>query len=151
GREVGRHRPPHAPVVHDIPDRVYHGAAAVGFRAATGPGLPGRDRQQRRDQCPLDITGIGRVVTRPAATRAGACAHQRGRANWHQGSWFGGLVSSPPSLPGAPPAFHPPRHPHITNRPPPPPPGLETGTKDPRYGPGGTACLSPRIGSLAQG
>ena len=27
----------------------------------------------------------------------------------------------------------------------------QTRSKDPRYGPGGTACLSPRIGSLAQG
>jgi hypothetical protein len=74
-----------------------HGGNA--FRVPALSGLPGRDRQQRRDQQPFGIGGTGRIAA--AATRTGACASPRGRAHWHQGSWCNWLVSAPPSLPGA--------------------------------------------------
>src|SRR6266576_2747409 len=107
GREVGRQCPPHAPVVDDVPDRVHHNPAAVLLGPPARWGLAGRDRQQWGQQRPFGIGGVGRVAARAAATWAGACAHWYGRADWHQGSWCCGLVSSPPSLPGAPPACQP--------------------------------------------
>jgi hypothetical protein len=53
-----------------------------------GLGLAGRDWQQRREQRPLIITGIGGIAARAAATPAAACARRHGRAVWHQGSWW---------------------------------------------------------------
>lgn len=95
GREISGQRPPHAPVVDDIPDRIHHHPAAVLFRAPARRGLAGRNRQQRRDQRPLGISGIGGVEARAAATPTGACAGPRGRADSHQDSWCGWLVSHP--------------------------------------------------------
>src|SRR5215831_6356962 len=106
-REVSRQCPPHAPVVDDMPDRVHHDPAAMLLRAPARWGLAGRNRQQRGDQRPFTIGGIGGIEARAAATRAGTCAGWRGKADWHQGSWCGWLVSSPPSLPGAPLTFQP--------------------------------------------
>src|SRR5262249_26833808 len=111
GREVSRQRPPHAPVVDDIPDRVHHDPAAVLLRAPARGGLAGRNRQPRGEQGPFTVRGIGGIHAQPAATPASTCAGRRGRADWHQGSWCIGLVSSPPSLPGAPLTFQPARPP----------------------------------------
>src|SRR5262245_14093123 len=62
GREVSWHRPPHAPVVDHIPDRVYYRPAAIRFGTPARRGLAGWDRQQRRDQRPFAVGGIGGVA-----------------------------------------------------------------------------------------
>ncbi len=58
GREIRRQRPPGAPGADHVEDRVDHRAARVLLRAPTRPDR----RQQRLDQRPLLVAGVGGVA-----------------------------------------------------------------------------------------
>ena len=102
GREIGRQRPPHRPVMSEVADRVGDIAHAPARRAAAAPGQPRRGRQQRLADCPFRAGHIRGVAAGAAAAgdpaRAAPARHHAGNSSWldivtggrierHEGSW----------------------------------------------------------------
>ena len=75
-----RHRPPQAPVVGQVADRVDDVAAAVGGRRAIPAQPPARRGQQRLDDRPFRVAHVRGAYPAPGAARPGRAAPARHRA-----------------------------------------------------------------------
>jgi hypothetical protein len=96
GWEVDGQGPPDAAVVGQVADRIDDVAPMVCLGPAAALAR-GRWWQQRLEQRPFGIGGVGRVASGAmGGCRWRRCGAAAGAADWHAGSWGDGLVRLPP-------------------------------------------------------